>query len=114
MSAVTDSSPLARRMKKPSWFDPRLVLGAVLVLGSILLGARVVAGAEHRYQMVAVSRDLQAGSVLMAHDVRIVRVQLPDRGVYLSDPVTVIGKMLNRPVSRDELLPATALDSPPR
>jgi len=101
-------------MKKPSWFDPRLVLGAVLVLGSILLGARVVAGAEHRYQMVAVSRDLQAGSVLMAHDVRIVRVQLPDRGVYLSDPVTVIGKMLNRPVSRDELLPATALDSPPR
>ena len=104
-------SPTPRRIKAPSWLDLRLVLGVVLVLGSVLLGATVVSGARHSYRMLAVARDLAAGTVLSSQDLKAVRVQLPGRGegVYLPADADVLGKQLNRSLASGELLPAAAL-----
>lgn len=108
---MTVASPVPRRLKAPSWLDLRLVIGLVLVLGSVLLGAKIVSGANHTYRMLAVTRDLAAGTLLSHDDVVAVRVQLPGhgQGVYVSGDDDVLGKQLNRAVASGELLPAAAL-----
>lgn len=107
-------SPAPRRLTTPRWLDLRLVAGVVLVLASVLVGAKVVAGADDTYPMVAVTRDLAAGVTLRADDVRVVRVQLPEHGagVYLGDSADAVGQQLNRSLSRGELLPKAALGAP--
>jgi hypothetical protein len=105
------ASPRPRRIAPPSWLDLRLVLGVVLVLGSVLVGAKVVSSAGKTYPTVAARHDLAAGTILTADDMTLARVQLPSRGrdVYLSHPEDAIGKQLSRAVSAGELLPADAL-----
>jgi hypothetical protein len=93
-------SPSPRRIAAPSWLDLRLVLGVLLVLASVLIGAKVVSGARQTYPRVTVRHELAAGAVVGAGDLRLAQVQLPDHG-----------KRLSRPVSAGELLPASALDT---
>lgn len=108
---VSAPSPTPRRVNAPSWLDLRLVLGVVLVLGSVLLGAKIVSGANHTDRMLAVTRDLAGGTVLSDADVTTVRAHLPNHGdgVYLSSDANVVGKQLNRSLTSGELLPASAL-----
>jgi hypothetical protein len=108
-------SPRPRRIATPSWLDLRLVLGVLLVLVSVLLGARVVAGARHTYPRVAVRHDLAAGTVLTAADLELARVQLPAAGRrrYLAHLSDAVGKRLARPVSAGELLPTAAVADVP-
>jgi hypothetical protein len=116
MSVVPDppavpASPRPRRIAAPSWFDLRLVLGVLLVLGSVLLGARVVANARHTFPRVAAKRDLAAGTVLTASDLAIAQVRLPGAAghAYLADLARALGKQLAQPVSAGELVPRSAL-----
>jgi hypothetical protein len=106
-------SPSPRRIAAPSWLDLRLVLGVLLVLASVLIGAKVVSGARQTYPRVTVRHELAAGAVVGAGDLRLAQVQLPDhgKGVYLSRVDDAVGKRLSRPVSAGELLPASALDT---
>ena len=113
MSAVEFPSPRPRRISTPRWFDLRLVLGIVLVLTAVLVGALVVSRARHTDKELAVTRDLAAGTTVQPGDVRLVDVQLPadvrDHAAYLSDPSAAVGKVLNRPLHRGELVPAAVL-----
>lgn len=97
----------------PSWLDARLLLGVVLVLASVLIGAKIVSGAGHTYATVAARRDLAAGTILTSDDVTLAQVRLPGRGngVYLSQLHDAVGKQLGRPVAAGELVPADALTS---
>jgi hypothetical protein len=111
---VTVVSPSPRRIAKPSWLDLRLMLGVLLVLGAVLIGAVVFARANHRYPAVVAARDLAVGTILRPDDVTLAQVQLPDRGagIYLDRLAVALGKQLQRPVSAGELVPAAALDHP--
>jgi hypothetical protein len=95
----------------PSWLDVRLLLGVVLVLVSVLIGAKVVSGASRTYPAVAVTRDLAAGKILSSDDVKLAQVQLPDhgKGVYLSTLSDAVGKQLDRALSAGELVPGGAV-----
>ena len=110
-----EPSPRPRRVAAPSWLDLRLAVGVLLVLGSVLLGAKVVAGAKHQYPRVALRHDLAAGVVLGASDLRLVQVQLPDGGghTYITHVRDAAGHRLTRPVTAGELLPRAALDAVP-
>src|SRR3954449_3519595 len=68
--------PVPRRVRPPRWLDLRLVLGVLLVLGSVLLGARVVGAADATVPVWAVTGDLAAGTHLVAADLRAVDVRL--------------------------------------
>jgi hypothetical protein len=105
------SSPEPRRIATPSWLDLRLAIGVALVLASVLIGAKVVSGASKTYPAVATRRDLAAGKILTADDLKLAQVQLPGhgRGVYLSTLDDAVGKQLDRAVSSGELLPADAV-----
>lgn len=111
MSVVEFPSPTPRRVSKPRWLDLRLVLGVVLVIGSVLLGATLLGGARHTDPHLAVTHDLAAGTTLRADDLRSVDVRLPDgQGtLYLADADEAVGKVLSRPLAEGELLPAGAL-----
>lgn len=110
----TPSSPKASRLAAPGWLDGRLVLGVLLVLVSVVVGARVLSAADRSTLVYAVSRDLTAGSVLQAGDLQQVRVRLfdnADRYVAVgSAPIS--GYVVRRAVSRGELLPRAALSVP--
>jgi hypothetical protein len=104
-------SPTPRRVGKPRWLDLRLVLGVVLVLVAVLVGAMVISSAKHTEKQVAVTHDLAAGITLRSDDLAAVDVRLPDSAhVYLADPARAIGKVLNEPLTQGELLPAAALN----
>ncbi|MGI8677357.1 MAG: SAF domain-containing protein [Jatrophihabitans sp.] len=109
---MTAPSPEPRRIATPSWLDLRLVLGIVLVLASVLIGATVVSRASDTHASVTATRDLEAGTILTAADVRVTQVQLPDngKGVYLDRIEGAIGKSLDRRVSKGELVPSAAVD----
>ncbi len=62
------AGPSPRRVRPPRWFDLRLLLGLLLVLGSVLLGARVVSAASTTVPVWAVTGDLAAGTVLSSDD----------------------------------------------
>ena len=110
-------SPRPRRVSTPRWLDLRLVLGIVLVLAAVLVGAVVVSRARHTDKELAVTRDLAAGTRLRASDLRLVDVQLPDDvrhdAAYLSDPDQAVGKVLDRPLRKGELVPAAVLAAAP-
>ncbi|MGY1618572.1 SAF domain-containing protein [Geodermatophilus sp. SYSU D00691] len=102
-----------RRVRPPRWLDLRLVLGLLLVLGSVLLGARVVAAADATVPVWAAAGDLAAGTVLTADDLVVVDVRLDDTGrAYLSTTTRPEGRTLARTVRSGELLPRSALVAP--
>jgi hypothetical protein len=108
---VPGSAP--RRVRPPRWLDLRLVLGVLLVLGSVLLGARVVAAADATVPVWSAAGDLAAGTVLTAGDLVAVDVRLDDvAGAYLATSTRPEGRTLARAVRDGELLPRTALEEP--
>src|SRR5690242_15148573 len=110
--AMDVPSPTPRRVSRPRWLDVRLVLGVMLVLAAVLVGAVVISRAKHTDKQVAVTHDLAAGSRLSSDDLAAVDVRLPDSAhVYLDDPAKAIGKVLNEPIGQGELLPIAALDA---
>lgn len=104
-------SPRAARLRSPSWLDRRLLLGLLLVFTSVVVGARVLAGADTSVPVYAATRDLVAGTALADSDLRVARVRLFGNGDrYVSAAGSKpAGYVLVRAVGRDELLPRLAL-----
>ena len=109
----TPASPRASRLASPGWLDGRLVVGVLLVLVSVVVGARVLSSADRSTLVFAVTKDLAAGSVLDADDLEQVRVRLFDNAdeyVAAGDPP--VGYVVRRGLGRGELLPRQALALP--
>lgn len=106
-------SPQARRLRPPSWRDPRLLVGVLLVLGSVVLGSRVVAAADDTVAVWAAVGPLVAGDPVTPERLTAVDVRLGEASsAYLpaADPPPD-GAVLLRPVGDGELLPRAALGS---
>lgn len=105
-------SPKAARLGTPSWLDGRLVLGVLLVLVSVLIGAKVLAGADTSQLVWVASHDLAPGSVLADADLHEGKVRLYGTSrLYLAGGKPT-GYVVQRPISADELVPAEALSQP--
>ena len=77
-SRVVDVPP-ATRSTNPGWRDPRLWVGVVLVTGSVVAGARIMAGADDTTAVWAASGDLVAGQTLTTEDLTATRVRFARR-----------------------------------
>ena len=105
-------SPPASRLPTPSWLDARLVLGVLLVLVSVLVGAKVLAGADRTQDVWTATHDLAPGTVLQAGDLKLARVRLfGSSGRYLAGSAPV-GYVVVRGVGGAELVPHDALVAP--
>jgi hypothetical protein len=107
------AGPVPRRVRPPRWLDLRLVLGVLLVLGSVLLGARVVSAADATVPVWSATGDLAAGTVLTAADLVAVDVRLDGAaGAYLAASTQPEGRTLARAVRAGELVPRASLEEP--
>jgi hypothetical protein len=111
---VTDlPTPRAARLPRARWLDPRLLLGLLLVLLSVVLGAKIVSGADERVQVWSVTRDLGADTLLSGDDLEVTAVRLDGSARhYVAATEDLEGMALARPVSEGELLPVSAVASP--
>jgi hypothetical protein len=110
-AADVPAGPTPRRVRTPRWLDLRLVLGVLLVLGSVLLGARVVSAADATVAVWAAAGDLTAGTALTADDLVPVQVRLDSAAdAYLSTGTRPEGRTLGRAVRAGELVPRSALE----
>ena len=105
-------SPPGRRVQRPRWRDTKLLAGVLLILASVVLGARLIGTASRTSGWLSVTRSLPAGHVLVAADLRTVQAHLPASSggrYFASDRAALIGKTLTSAVAAGELLPAAAL-----
>ena len=109
---MTESpSPPARRLRAARWLDVRLLVGVFLVLGSVMLGAKVVAEADNSVTVWAARADLAPGDSLDADDVEARQVRMADLAPYIGGELPA-GYVLTRPVGSGELLPRAAVALP--
>lgn len=103
-------SPAPRRLVAPGWLNLRLVAGVLLVLISVVVGARVISAADDSDRVWAADRDLAAGTVLAEGDLRSVSVRL-DEGAqsYVLVSNDPLGRRLGGSVRAGELLPSGLL-----
>jgi hypothetical protein len=103
-------SPTAARLARPRWLDPRLLVGLLLVLLSVVVGARVFQAADERVQVWSVTHDLGVDTRLGRDDLTVRAVRLDDvAGRYVAADQDLRGLVLTRAVSRGELVPVAAV-----
>ncbi|MQW75732.1 hypothetical protein GHK92_07595 [Nocardioides sp. dk4132] len=105
--------PAATRTRRPGWRDPRMWAGVALVAVSVVLGSRLLAAADDRVPVWAVSEDLGAGDVLTAADLVAHEVGFADEadleGYFTADEEIPADLRLLRAVGAGELLPRSAV-----
>ncbi len=106
-----DTVPVARRVQPPSWRDARLLVGVLLVLVSVVLGALVVARADETAPVWAAAHVLTPGRSLVADDLTAVSVRLQGAAPrYLSAARPLApGRVVLRTVAAGELVPGSAV-----
>lgn len=112
-SSGSDESPTAQRSSSAGWRDPRLWIGVALVAVSVVVGARVVGGADDTVAMWSVASDLAEGEQVEAGDLVARRVRFADPADadhYVATAEELPDQRhLVRGVAAGELLPRTAL-----
>ena len=111
----------APRLKKPSWKDPRLLLGMLLVLGSTAGTVALVGSADRTTDVYAVGTAIPVGTPVSAGDLTVVPVRLGDlSGAYIpvseGIPEGAVASSLLRKgelVARTDLGTADRLDRKP-
>ncbi|WP_338403119.1 hypothetical protein [Arthrobacter bussei] len=112
IDARTTLSPTeAQRLRKPSWKDPRLLVGLLLVLASTTGVIALLQSQDRTTQVYSARTEIPVGATLTAEDLVAVPVRLGDAaGSYL--PVSegiAEGTVATRLVARGELVPSSAL-----
>ena len=107
------SAPSPRRISKPKWLNTRVVLGVLVVIGAVVLGARVVGAQRQLATVWATTTDLQAGTVLTGNDLAELEVNLNDTaGRYFGAGAPLVGKQLTRALGAGEIVPVAAVGDP--
>jgi hypothetical protein len=103
--------PTAKRLQRPSWRDPRLLVGIVLVLLGTAVGARIIATADDTVPMYAAATAIRPGDHLTSDNLRRVDVQLGNEtSRYLSARSAVPDDSYAlRDIPEGELVPASAV-----
>ena len=109
------ATPSATRLKAPSWLDGRLVVGVLLVLVSVVVGAKIIASADRYDAVWATSRPLAPGTTLAKSDLVRVEVRFKDHGgIYLAaDGPSPAGRITSQPLAAGQLIPLAALPTSP-
>jgi hypothetical protein len=104
-------APVAPRLRRPTWRDPRLVVGLLLVALSVALGSWVVADADRTIPVYAAAETLTPGELVDADSLRVVDVDLGvEEARYLrADAAPPTGLVAQRVVAEGELVAAAAL-----
>lgn len=109
-SVIDLPAPVAARLRRPGWRDPRLLAGIAMVAASVLLGSWVVRTAQSTVPVYMSRAALVPGDRLEVDQLAVVDVRLGtvDIDHYLRADQPVDGVVV-RVVGRGELVPASAI-----
>ncbi|WP_309073029.1 SAF domain-containing protein [Paenarthrobacter sp.] len=101
----------APRLKKPSWKDPRLLIGLLLVLGSMAGVIALVGSADRTTQVYSAREDIAVGQVVTESDLSIVKVRLDDvEPSYVTvEHGLAEGEVALQRVAKNQLVPRASL-----
>lgn len=104
-------APTARRIRRPSFRDPRLGVGLVLVVGSVALGTWVLADADRGEAFYVAREVLTPGDPLVVDVLEVVEARVPNgASVYLAAAGSLPeGIVVTRVIDSGELVPTAAL-----
>lgn len=105
--------PPALRAARRVWRDPRLWLGVLLVAGSVVLGARLLAAADDAVTVWGMAADRGSGTPVAAGDLEVQRVRFADGAAlahyFPADQPVPDDLVLTRAVGAGELLARSAV-----
>jgi hypothetical protein len=104
------SGPVAGRIRRPTWRDPRLLVGIVLIAMSVAAVSAIVRNADQTTPYYAARGPIAPGTVLSEDDVVIVSARVSG-GTYVPSSEKPWGQIVTRTVGAGELLPAAALSA---
>lgn len=109
---AAETAPGAR-LTRPSWKDPRLLVGILLVLASIAGVVGLVDSANRTVGAYAAKEDIAVGQTIDASRLVRVDVRLGDaEGRYLAAGTVPEGKVAVQRVAKGDLVPASSLGEP--
>lgn len=97
-------SPPVRRTSRAWWRDARVLAGVALIVVSMLVGARLLAGSDDTVTAWQATRDLAPGAVVSGDDVVAVSIPAALAGAY-ADGSGLPTSPLDRPLLAGEILP---------
>ncbi len=95
------------RLKKPSWKDPRLLIGVLLVLVSVAGVTALVGAADRTNEAFAAREPIAVGERVSADKLHRVRVRLGDAQVHylMSEGGLADGLVAVQRIGKDQLVP---------
>ncbi|WP_156251928.1 hypothetical protein [Pseudactinotalea terrae] len=99
-------------MRRPSWRDPRLGVGILLVVASVALGSWAVSSADATVEVYQTDAVLTPGDAIDVDDLQVVQVRLDGvEDLYLVPGADLSGAVVTRTVSAGELVPLASVGS---
>lgn len=108
---TTNDATAAARLKRPSWKDPRLLVGILLVLASVAGVISLVGGADRTTEVYAARDAIAVGEMLTEDNVVRAKVRLGDTEQHY---ITVegglpVGVVAVQRIGKDQLVPRQSL-----
>lgn len=112
MSASTGAG--VARLKKPSWKDPKLLVGILLVLASVVGVISLVGAADQTAEAYTAREPIAVGEKLTADKLNRVKVRLGDVEQHYLTPATGVpeGLVAAQRIGKDQLVPRGSLGQP--
>jgi len=99
------------RLRRPRWKDPRLIVGIVLVVASVLMGAVLVSRLSETTTVLVVKSAIVPGDALDDAELTTVELRLGDQTDHYVGDLGAIpeGAVATRAIQSGELLPLSAV-----
>lgn len=110
-STSASRSTTAARVKRPTWKDPRLALGAVLVVASVIGTVYLVRELNHTTEVYVAGANITLGEELSLQNLRIENVQLGESGMQYLDanPELISNARANTFIGAGEFIPNSSI-----
>jgi hypothetical protein len=108
---VPDSSATAARLKRPSWRDPRLLMGILLVMVSVAGVVFLVNSADRTTEVYAARDGIGVGEALTAENVVRAKVRLGETEQHYIPVESGLpeGVVAVQRIAKDQLVPRASL-----
>lgn len=102
------------RLRRPRWRDPRLIVGIVLVVASVLMGALLVSRLSETTPVLIAKGPIAPGDPLDAETLTTVELRLGDQQELYVGSLDAVpeGAVAGRAVQAGEMLPVSAVGQP--
>ncbi|WP_084077115.1 SAF domain-containing protein [Demequina sp. NBRC 110057] len=106
---MNDAGPIVGRLRRPTWRDPRLLIGVALIALSVVAVSLIVRSSDATAPFYAARDTLPPGTVVSADDLVVAHVRVSAEDYVAADGEPPVGAVVTRTVGEGELVPASAL-----